>query len=1164
VLISTKTLRVSETRGVWRTVIKPWRRSSPAGPQAHPGQRIVLTIDQFEELATLCRDDAERERTSCICWPKPSRQQRGRLPSWSSPCAPTSSRSSPRRDSPLAQLWQAGRYVVPPMDIEDLRQVIEGPASVRVLYFDPPELVDDLIKEVIQTPGALPLLSFTLSELYVKYVQSGRDDRALAGADYRALGGVVGSLRNRATEEYDRLPDDAHRVTMQRVMLRMVAVEGGELARRRVALSELAYPTAEENVRVQAVLDRLVAARLLVRGTADPSTSLHSAQGAGEEQGAAYVEPAHDALVLAWDKLLRWKQEAEEVLPLQRRLAQAAVEWSKAAPEGKYGLLWDDDPRLPQVEETLWPAGIGQKEPRWGIRRARQLLRPDPVIPTDTQWLNRMEVLFAAASVRKRAVALRRVIATTISIFAVTAILLAFGVNRSNRATFAQREADTSNRARQTEEVLRAAAETAQMETERLKRYVLASDLAAKAKSEIEEVVPDPSLALLLAQEAIAVTWRQDGYIHPDALRGIVDVVAEAPSLRMSLPGEGRDNSITSVAVSLDGELIVAASSDGTATVWNIATGRGHLRLTGHEAEVRDAAFSPDGVLIVTASLDRTARIWDAVTGKELLVLSGHAGAVNSANFSPNGDTTATASADGTIKIWDSATGQELWSLGGSAQPINAAAFSPDGQFIVAAGDDAVRVWDVSARRLHCALHPTWWDQAGPYRSAAFTPDGKSIVTASAVGTAIIWDANDCSSKTTLRGHAGPINSVATARAGGTLVTASVDGTAKVWGTDGELRFTLSGHTGPVNGVAFSPGDASIVTGGDDGIVRVWDAATNRGRLLLSSSRTGVVFSADFSPDGKRVATANLDGTVTLWDAATGHKLRSFVHPGGIYRVAWKPDGNAIITAGRDHTAVVWDVGTGESSQPPLRHDHEVLSVAFNRDGTAIVTASRDHTARLWDGETGQLRLTLTGHANAVTFADFSPDGRFIVTASDDKVATIWNATTGAPLFRLVGHLGPVLYAAFSPECSTPAADLTGCKSTIVTASYDMTARVWDMATEDELLPELMTLHGHAGSVTSAAYSPDGKSIVTASLDTTAVVWDAATGEERFTLRGHTGALYEAAFSPDGASIVTASHDGTARVWPATHDGWLQLADQLVQRRPPLLTPEERRQYGLE
>ncbi len=56
------------------------------------------------------------------------------------------------------------------------------------------------------------------------------------------------------------MPDDAHRATMQRVMLRMVSAEGGgELARRRVMVSELEYPTAEENVRVKTVLDRLVA-----------------------------------------------------------------------------------------------------------------------------------------------------------------------------------------------------------------------------------------------------------------------------------------------------------------------------------------------------------------------------------------------------------------------------------------------------------------------------------------------------------------------------------------------------------------------------------------------------------------------------------------------------------------------------------------------------------------------------------------------------------------------------------------------------------------------------------------------------------------------------------------------------------------------------------------
>ena len=298
---------------------------------AHPGQRLVLTVDQFEELATLCRDDTERERFLRLLAAAVQQQPAAfrLIITLRTDFEPQfTSRTQPASTSALASAWPAARYVVPPMDIEDLRQVIEGPASVRVLYFDPPELVDDLIKEVIQTPGALPLLSFTLSELFVKYVQSGRDDRSLSGVDYQALGGVVGSLRNRATEEYDHLPDDAHRATMQRVMLRMVAVEGGDLARRRVALSELAYPTEEENTRVKAVLDRLVDARLLVRGTSDHPDGT---------KGEAYVEPAHDALVLAWDKLLRWKKEADEYLPLQRRLAQAATEWSKASLEAKSG-----------------------------------------------------------------------------------------------------------------------------------------------------------------------------------------------------------------------------------------------------------------------------------------------------------------------------------------------------------------------------------------------------------------------------------------------------------------------------------------------------------------------------------------------------------------------------------------------------------------------------------------------------------------------------------------------------------------------------------------------------------------------------------------------------------------------------------------------------------
>ena len=78
------------------------------------------------------------------------------------------------------------------------------------------------------------------------------------------------------------------------------------------------------------------------------------------------------------------------------------------------------------------------------------------------------------------------------------------------------------------------------------------------------------------------------------------------------------------------------------------------------------------------------------------------------------------------------------------------------------------------------------------------------------------------------------------------------------------------------------------------------------------------------------------------------------------------------------------------------------------------------------------------------------------------------------------------------------------------------------------------TFHGHGGSVSSVAFSPDGKRIVSGSRDTTLKVWDASTGQETLTLKGHSGSVYSVAFSPDGTRIVSGSFDKTLKVWDAS------------------------------
>ena len=209
----------------------------------------------------------------------------------------------------------------------------------------------------------------------------------------------------------------------------------------------------------------------------------------------------------------------------------------------------------------------------------------------------------------------------------------------------------------------------------------------------------------------------------------------------------GHTSEVWAMAFSPDGRLLATGSQDGTARLWDPATGQHQRTLTGHTSEVVAVAFSPDGRLLATASGDKTTRVWDLAGGPAWRYI--HDGEVWAVAFSPDGRLLATGSQDGAARLWDPATGECLRTLTGHTGRVIDVAFSPDGRLLATAGGDkAERFWD-----------PAVGDK-----------------------TARVWDPATGECLHTLTGHTSEVVAVAVRPGGRRRATARPHKTAPGWG----------------------------------------------------------------------------------------------------------------------------------------------------------------------------------------------------------------------------------------------------------------------------------------------------------------------------------------------------------------------------------------------
>ncbi len=742
-----------------------------------PGERIVLGVDQLEEIFTACRDEGERAAfAEAIVAIAADPDQRalvvlGIRADFYGRCAEYPG---------LSAQMSSNNVLVGPMRREELRRAIELPARRAGLRVEP-SLTSTLVGDVAGEAGGLPLLSTTLVELWEE-----RSGRTLRRSTYEGSGGVSGAVARLAERAYGRLATP-QRERARAMLLRLTDAEQPVPVSRRVALSELETERDEDATAAFAVLTE---SRLV---TADEET----------------VELAHEALLREWPRLRGWLAEDLEGRRLHQHLINAAAEWAKSGRDRAElyrgarlaaALDWAEshDPELNELERAFLSESRAASERE--TERQRRTNR-------------RLRTLLAGAGVLLAAAVIGGVIAVSQRQEARSAA----------RAEAAQRLGAQALIEDRPDQALRFAA-----------AGVALDDSAATRSNLLSILLRSPAMLKVLPTDGenlgpVALS-PDGGTLAVGDERGTVTVFDTAARERIGqyrAQGEVAGGESFMVDFSPRGDSIAVgvmrAPTYRTGEVQVVDARTLRLRtsipLGGYPGDpemqyLPMVSYSPDGQsLTVGYAGDFEAplfiRRFDALSGSPM----GQA-----ARLSPGTSLSLVHPTPGGRLLY--AGPETTYSIDAKTlrvlrrYPIGAytTGISADGGTIALGGlDGSVRLLDLGSGRVRrlAQVH-----NAG-VTSEAFSPDGRTLATGDEDGTVVVWDLKQEKKIESLNGHTAEAFDV---KSGGAIET-------------------LEGHTAAVWGSAFSPDGRTLYTTSDDSNVIIWDVAGDRG--LEREFRTG-------------------------------------------------------------------------------------------------------------------------------------------------------------------------------------------------------------------------------------------------------------------------------------------------------------------------------------
>jgi WD40 repeat protein len=1035
-----------------------------------PAQKLLLVVDQFEEVFTLSSGDANRPRQKAFIAALNILRQR-------EDCALiVVMRADFFADLMHSDLWPVPheqRLEIEPLRGKRLEQAIIEPARQVGVELQP-ELLTQLLADAADEPGSQPMVQETMRLLWAEMEQC-----ELTLAAYLQLGaldpirhcGLAVAIATRANAVMAGLAGETERALAERVFLRLVEfVEGGQGAvRRQQSVAQLAS-VGDNPVKLGQVLKHLVDNRLLI--------------ASGDEEGEARkIDIAHEALLRSWPTAVKWIEKRREAELVRRRLESKAAEWKHWASEGQEAAGLLDEIELLEAERWLSTSDatdLGYSNDLVNLVETSRRFHEQARHEREMQRQNELDAAnklaeAEAASIKEREQALRRLRSRNLFLamsLIVAVIALTLGAIRA------------------------------------------VSQLTAQAQAQLDD---NPPLGVLLALES------QRAFAPAEARQVLADALFVYPPIFATLTGH--HGAITALARSADGRFLASGSDDGSIIVRDAASDQQAYSLnTG--SPVLKLAWSPFSPKLAYGLVNGTASIWNISQGlsSPLNLPIGKDRKVMIADlaWSPDGARIVVGWNDNQIAVLDERADSLVWSKALTAS-ITCVGWSPDGTRI------AYGSRDYTMGLLDATTGDLWFQlvgHIGSVYSVDWSPDGTRLASGATDNTVIVWDSASGNVIARLQEHTRAVNSVAWSPDGARIASASDDMSVMIWDAETHQPVsTFKGHHGSVAAVAWSLDGTRLFSGGQDTFVIVWDLAPQARPITNGPTHARYVHSVAWSWDGRFLASGSEDGAVIVWDSAERKPYKQLTgHTGTIQRLAWSPDGKRIASGSGsgENELRIWDVANSQTPTQALRVerlDHWVGGVGWSWDGRMFAVASAAQvTVEIRDGTylTPLYGLAASDTTSpGITSLAWAPGTDQLAVGLYDNRVLIWDVAARRVRFILHGHDGPVYSLAWSPDGRW-----------LASGGFDYRVLIWDTTTGQRH----STLIAHMEKVFTIAWNSRGDRLASGDADGWLLVWDVNAGQPVMELHGQLNSLYGLAWNHDSTRLAIASRSSDRTV----------------------------------